>query len=125
MNRSVWIKVVGILGIAQGVAGMSRAFQWFDVGGDLLGQGLLLLPMAGLITIGRGAVISLIALSFILFACGLLSEQRWAKPLGIVLAVVNLLLVFSLLIQGEPLARAVPWAVVPGIVLVYLTATRA
>ena len=116
------IKIVAILALVQGVAGILRAFQWIDVGGDLMGQGLFLLPLTGAIAIARGAFIAVIALSFILFACGLLLEQGWAKWLGIVVAVINLLLVFSLLMQGESLARAVPWVVIPALILIYLTA---
>ena len=116
--------LVAILALLQGVAGILRAFQWFDAGGDLMGQGLFLLPLTGAIAIMRGALISAIALSFILFACGLFWGQSWAKWLGIVVAVINLLLVFSLLIQGESLARAVPWAVIPAIILIHLTGIR-
>ena len=115
------IVIVAILAIVQGVAGILRTFQWFEVGGDLMGKGLFLLPLTGVIAIARGALVAVIALSFILFACGLFFEQSWAKWLGIVVAVINLLLVFSLLIQGEPLARAVPWAVIPAIILIHLT----
>jgi hypothetical protein len=61
-----------------------RAFQWFDAGGDLMGKGLFLLPLTGAIAIARGALIGAIALSFIIFACGLFFEQSWAKSLGIV-----------------------------------------
>ena len=112
--------IVAILALLQGVAGILRAFQWFDVGGDLMGQGLFLLPLTGVIAIARGVLVVTVALSFIVFACGLLLKQSWAKWMGIVAAVVSLLLVFSLLIQGESLARAVPWAVIPAIILIYL-----
>jgi hypothetical protein len=122
MGDSAWIRVIGILAIVQGVAGILRALQWVDVGGDLMGKGLLLLPLTGVIAIARGALIAVIALSFIIFACGLFLNQSWAKTLGIVVAVINLLLAFSLLMQGESLARAVPWVVIPAFILIYLTA---
>ena len=119
-KHSAWSSVVGILAIVQAVAGILRAFEWFDVGGDLMGKGLFLLPMTGIVAIARGALVAVIALSFVLFACGLLLGKSWAKPLGIVVAVINLLLAFSLLIQGESLARVVPWVVVPAVILIYL-----
>jgi hypothetical protein len=122
-KRNTGMTIIAILAVVQGVAGLLRAFQWFDVGSDLMGKGLLLLPLTGAVAIARGALIAAIALSFILFACGLFLEQGWAKILGIVVAVINLLLAFSLLIQGESLARAVPWVVIPAVILFYLTGT--
>ena len=119
-QHSAWSSVVGILAIVQAVAGILRAFEWFDVGGDLMGKGLFLLPMTGIVAIARGALVAVIALSFVLLACGLLLGKSWAKPLGIVVAVINLLLAFSLLIQGESLARVVPWVVIPAVILIYL-----
>lgn len=120
-KRNVGMTIIAILAIVQGVAGILRALQWVDVGSDLMGKGLLLLPLTGAIAIARGALVAVIALSFILFACGLFLEQSWAKTFGIVVAVINLLLAFSLLIQGESLARAVPWVVIPAVILLYLT----
>ena len=122
MGDSVWLRVVAILAFVQGAAGLLRAFQWIDIGGDLVGQGLFFLPLTGMMAIARGAFVALLALAFVLFACGLFLEQSWAKWLGITVAVVNLLLVFSLLMQGERFARAVPWAVIPALILLYLTA---
>jgi hypothetical protein len=40
--------------------------------------------------------------------------------LGIVLAIVNLLMVLSIVVQGEPPLRALVWAVVPVVMLGYL-----
>ena len=116
--------IIAILALAQGVAGILRAFQWFDIGSDLMGQGLLLVPLAGMISIARGVLVTTLALLFIVFACGLFWQRSWARWLGIVLAITNLLLVLSLLLQGESLARALPWAVVPAIILIYLPADR-
>ncbi len=86
-----------------------------------MGQGLLLVPLVGVIAIARGVFVATIALLFLVFACGLFLQQSWAIWLGIVLAFTNLLLVLSLLIQGESLARALPWVVVPAVILIYLT----
>jgi len=88
-----------------------------DAGSDLLGQGLLILPMIGLVAFARGALVLGIALLYVVFAVGMFASKDWARPLGIALAVVNLLLVLSVLIQGESLARAVFWIIVPVIIL--------
>ena len=124
LRRNAGVTIIAILALAQGVAGILRAFQWFDIGSDLMGQGLLLVPLAGMISIARGVLVTTLALLFIVFACGLFWQRSWARWLGIVLAITNLLLVLSLLLQGESLARALPWAVVPAIILIYLPADR-
>ena len=124
-KRDAVVTIIALLAIVQGVAGILRASHWFDAGGDLIGQGLFLLPLTGAIAMARGVLVAALSLSFIIFAAGLFLEQSWAKWLGIIVAVINLLLVVSLLIQGESLARAVPWAVIPAIILMHLTGTPA
>src|SRR6185503_20241443 len=112
--------IIGVLAIAQAVAAILRAVHWFDAGSDLIGQGLFLLPLIGAIAMARGIFVGIIAFLFVVFACALLLRQRWAKGLGIALAVINLLLVLGLLMQGESLARALPWVVVPAVMLMFL-----
>ena len=119
---SAAILVIGILAIIHAVAGVLRSVQWFDIGGDLMGQGLLLVPLVGVIAIARGVFVATLALLFIVFACALFLQRSWARWLGMALAITNLLLVLSLLLQGESLARALLWAVVPAIILIYLPA---
>lgn len=119
---STAILVIGILAIIHAVAGVLRSVQWFDIGGDLMGQGLLLVPLVGVIAIARGVFVATLALLFIVFACALFLQRSWARWLGMALAITNLLLVLSLLLQGESLARALLWAVVPAIILIYLPA---
>ncbi|PYJ71929.1 MAG: hypothetical protein DME76_00170 [Verrucomicrobia bacterium] len=109
--------VIAMLALVQSSLGVLRAFHWFDAGSDLLGQGLLILPMIGLVAFARGALVLGIALLYVVFAVGMFASKDWARPLGIALAVVNLLLVLSVLIQGESLARAVFWIIVPVIIL--------
>jgi hypothetical protein len=38
----------------QGGFGVLRAFEWFNIGADLLGQGLLILPLVGVVAFGSG-----------------------------------------------------------------------
>ena len=109
--------VIAMLALVQSSLGVLRAFHWFDAGSDLLGQGLLILPMIGLVAFAKGALVLGIALLYVVFAVGMFASKDWARPLGIALAVVNLLLVLSVLIQGESLARAVFWIIVPVIIL--------
>ncbi|HSK28829.1 MAG TPA: hypothetical protein VLA17_02605 [Candidatus Limnocylindria bacterium] len=120
MNPSVILKVIAVLAVVQGVGGALRALQWFDMGSDLLGQGLVLLPVVGVLAFARGAIVTLLAAGFLVFALGAFLQRSWALGLGIVLSVINLLLVVSLAIQGESLAAAVPWGVIPAVMLIYL-----
>ena len=116
-NKTLGMAVIAMLALVQSSLGVLRAFHWFDAGSDLLGQGLLILPMIGLVAFARGALVLGIALLYVVFAVGMFASKDWARPLGIALAVVNLLLVLSVLIQGESLARAVFWIIVPVIIL--------
>ena len=72
---------------------------------------------------GRGMLVAVLALLFVAFACGALLQRHWARWLGICLAIVNLLLVLSLVVQGEPPLRALIWAIVPVVMLGYLLST--
>jgi len=119
-QRTVGLKVIAVLALVQSAAGVLRALRWFDTGSDLLGQGLLLLPMVGLLAIFRGALVAGIALMYVLFAYGALLGRSWARWLGIVVAAVSLLLFVSVMFQGESLVRALVWAIVPVAMLGYL-----
>ena len=118
--RSVGMTAIAVLALVQSAAGVLRALRWFDTGSDLLGQGLLLLPMVGLLAIFRGALVAGIALMYVFFAYGALLGRSWARWVGIVVATVSLLLVVSVVIQGESPARALVWSIVPVAMIWYL-----
>ena len=119
-NRTGAATLIAVLAAAQGVLGVLRALRWFEVGSDLMGKGLLLLPIIGMVAYVRGLLVAVIALLYVVFAFGLFTGRDWARSLGLVVAAVNLLLVLSVLLQGEFLARDLLWLIVPGIVLWYL-----
>jgi len=114
------MSVISALALLQSVLGLLRALHWFDVGSDLMGQGWLLLPLIGVLAFLRGAFLIAIVLSYVVFAYGALLGRNWARWLGIVVAGVSLLLVLSIVIQGETVARALLWSIVPLVMLVYL-----
>lgn len=114
------VTIIAVLAIVQSAFGVMRALRWFDVGSDLLGQGLLILPLIGVVALFRAVLIAAIALLYVAFACGLVLQRAWALWLDLAAAMVNLLLVFSVIGQGGPIGQAVLWAVVPLIILLYL-----
>ena len=74
--------VIAILAAAQAFFGVLRAFDWFHIGSDLLGQGLLFLPLVGIIAYGRGLLVIAIGSLYLLFAWGLFMDRGWAWSLG-------------------------------------------
>ena len=120
MSNSLSFKIMLLLALLQGVFGLLRAYNWVEIGVDLFGQGILLLPFIGVVAVMRGLLISVVALLYILFVLGALLERGWALWPGVVAAVVNLLLVLSGLAQGAPVPEAIAWSVIPAILLFYL-----
>jgi hypothetical protein len=108
------------LALVQATLGVFRAFQWFDVGADLLGQGLLLLPFVGVIAFARGALVISVAMLYALFAVGLLLQTSWVWWLGLSVAAISVLLVLNAVIQGESVSRAGFWLIAPIIIAAYL-----
>jgi hypothetical protein len=121
-NRTAGATGIALLAIAQAAFGVLRALGWFHSGSDLMGQGLLLLPLIGVLAYARGALIAGIALLYIFFAWAYSKGHPWARPVGFIAAVVNVLLVLSVLIQGELIAHALLWLIVPVTVVWYLLA---
>ena len=127
-KRTAGATAIAVLAIMQGILGVLRAVNLFQFGSDVMRQGLLILPLLGMLAYARGVLVAAIALLYVAFAIGLLMRRDWAWSLGVVVAVVNLVLVLSVLIQGESLMRALFWMIVPVVMLSYLlprTAHRA
>ena len=120
MAKSLSLNIVMLLALAQGIAGLLRAFNWVEVGIDLFGEGLLLLPFIGVVAVMRGLLIAVVALLYGLFAGGALLRRSWARWIGLAAAIVNLLLVLSLLTQEAPVAQAIAWSAIPVMLIVYL-----
>jgi hypothetical protein len=120
MNRSLSFKIILFLALLQGVFGLLRAYNWVQLGFDLFGQGLLLLPFAGTVAVMRGLFISGVALLYALFVVGGLLGRSWAWWFCLTAVTVNLLLVLSALFQGAALVDAMVWSVIPVTLLVYL-----
>jgi hypothetical protein len=120
VKRPLGLMIVVVLVIVQGVLALLRANQWFQIGVDLLGEGLLLIPLLGVVAIGRGALVAGIGLLYVLFAVGALAGKNWAWWMGLIAALMNVFLVLSLVFQGAPVAQSLIWVIVPAILLYYL-----
>lgn len=120
MRRGFQTKLVAVLSIAQAAFGVLRAMGWFEIGSDLLGKGLVLLPVIGMVAFARGAIVAAIAALYVLFAFGLWNGRSWARGVGWTAAVLNLLLAASVLIQGEFIVRLLLSMIVPLIVIWHL-----
>jgi hypothetical protein len=114
------LTVVAALALVQSALAVLRTLHWFDVGSDLMGQGLLLLPLVGVLAFFSGGFVAVIALLYVVFACGALLGRSWARWLGIVVAIVTLFLVVNVVIQGESPVRALVWSIVPVVMIGYL-----
>jgi uncharacterized membrane protein (DUF2068 family) len=119
-RRSPMLILIAILALVQGVLGVFRAFEWFNIGADQFGQGLLILPLVGAVAFARGGLVIVLALLYALFAGGLLLQKSWAWWLGLIVASINVLLVINVVIQGESVSRAGFWLIAPIIIAVYL-----
>ena len=120
MHRSLSFKIILFLALLQGVFGLMRAYNWVQVGIDLFGQGVLLLPFVGTIAVMRGLFISAVALLYVLSVIGALLEKDCAWWTCLIAVVLNLLLVLAGLVQGAPLIQAVAWSVIPITLIFYL-----
>jgi hypothetical protein len=117
--------VIAVLALAQALFGALRAFGWFQIGSDLLGRGLLILPIVGVLAYGRGLVVAGVALLYVAFALGVFLRKGWAWSLGVTVAIVNVLLVLSALLQGASLVQGVLYLIVPFVILWYLFSAAA
>ena len=111
---------IAILAFGQATLGVLRALQWFDVGADLLGQGIILLPFVGMIAFAFGMLVSVLAMLYLLFAMGMLLQKSWAWWLGLIVSAINVVLVINVVIQGESVSRAGFWLIAPIIITAYL-----
>jgi hypothetical protein len=118
--RSPMLIFIAILALVQGVLGVFRAFDWFNVGADLFGQGLLLLPLVGVVAFARGGLVIVLSLLSALFAVGMLLQKSWAWWLGLIVSAISILLVLNILILGESVSRTAFWLIVPIVIAAYL-----
>ena len=120
MRRPVSLKIIMLLALVQGLAGLLRGFNWIQVGVDLFGKGILLLPLLGGMAMMRGLFVWGVVLLYVLFILGALLGSRWAWWSCFIAVTVNLLLTLSALVQGASLTEFIAWSVIPAILMYYL-----
>jgi hypothetical protein len=117
MNSSLSFKIILFLALLQCIFGLLRAYNWVQIGFDLFGQGLLILPFVGMIAVMRGMFISAIAFLYLLSAIGALLEANWARSTCVAAVLLNLVVVAVAVIQGGPMWEGLVWSVIPVILL--------
>ena len=120
MKRTVYLILVAVLAIMQGIFGILRAFAWIRVGIDLSMQSILFLPILGAVAFTWGKLMLVLALCYILFALGALLNQRWAWGLGLGVSLVTGLVVLSLMLKGAADIWSLLWLIVPVVLVRYL-----
>jgi hypothetical protein len=120
MSSRAALNTVAVLALVQGVLGVLRALQWFQVGSDLSHMGVVLLPILGVLAAGRGVLVGAIALLYVLFAWAAFTGQGWARGVGLAACALNALAVLGLLVTGAAPGAALLWLVVPVIIAVVL-----
>ena len=123
MRPPVDLTVIAALAVTQSAFGVLRALEWVRYGSDLFGRGLLVMPVVGFLAMGRGVLVAAIAVLYLVFAWAAVTRRRWAPGVGLAAAVLNLFAVVNVLVLGEAATRALPWAVVPVVLVVYLLST--
>ena len=121
-RRPLGSTIVAALALLQGVLGLLRSFEIVRFGVNLTEQGVLLLPLLGILTAARGGLVAIIALLYLLFAVGALRQDAWSWWVGLAAALLNGLLVVNAMAQGASIALSLLWAIVPLILVSYLFA---
>jgi hypothetical protein len=120
MRQPVKFKLILALALVQAIAALLRGFNWLQVGSDLFGRGLVLLPLIGALTIMRGLFVWAVALLYVLFVFGALLRRSWARWTGATAAIITLILVLNAAIQNGVLVEGFIWSIIPAILLIYV-----
>jgi hypothetical protein len=121
VRKNGWLLIaVTTLAVTQGLLGVLRAFAWFRAGAKLAGQGSEVLPLMDVLAYGVGKFVLITALLYFIFAAGILLGKGWGWWSGLIAALLNGLLVWVGLSEGERIVELMFWLVVPVILICYL-----
>src|ERR1043166_8090125 len=116
----VGLIVMVLLVIVQGILGLFRSFNLIHIGTALSGEGIIFMPLMGLIIIARGGLVASVAILYLFFAFGAFKRRSWAWWVGLIAAATNALLVLAIAAGGENILPPLIWGIVPVILLCYL-----
>jgi hypothetical protein len=119
MSRSLVLKVMVFLALAQGMFGLLRALIWFRIGSELGGRGVLIGPLMALLASLRGGIVVVFVLLYFLVAWGAWRGRPWAWGLGLLASGANGLGAVMLLFEEGSAGDALLVTVIP-LVLVWL-----
>ena len=116
--------VIASVGILLGILALFRAGEWFDIAGQTEGKGIFILPLMKIIVFARGALVVLVAALYFVFAIGAFFHQRWARILGLFLAIITIVAVLILIPSELIGSGAIGLSIVSVLLIFYLLSTR-
>ena len=114
--------VIALLATVQAVAALVWATQWVQMGGDVMGRGVLFMPLMAITLFARSGFALVMAALYLLFVWAALTGRRSAWRLGMLAVVFNGFGVLVLVAAGAPLREIALRAIVAVVVLGYLVA---
>jgi hypothetical protein len=115
---------VALIGILLGILALFRAGEWFDVAGQIGNKGIFFLPLTRIIVFARGGLVVLVAALYFAFAIGAFLQRRWARTLGVFLAIITIVAVLILIPSGLIGIGAIAVSIVSILLIFYLLSTR-
>ena len=116
--------VIASVGILLGILALFRAGEWFDVAGQIDNKGIFILPLTRIIVFARGGLVVLVAALYFVFAIGAFLQRRWARILGLFLAIITIVAVLILIPSGLIGIGAIALSIVSVLLIFYLLSTR-
>ena len=77
---------------------------------ELAGQGSTVLPLMDVLAYGVGGLVLITAMFYLIFAAGTFLGKGWGWRSGLIAALLNGLLVWGVLSDGERIAEPIFWA---------------
>jgi hypothetical protein len=116
------VTIIIILAQVQAVVSALRATEWFRAGTEIMGRGLVLLPLLGAIVFMLGVLAVGVPLLYVLFAGAAFFGRRRAWTIGMFATVLNLLGVIAVALTGTSLSEILPRAAGAIVIFAYLIA---
>ena len=113
-----------LLGLILGVLALFRAEEWFDLARQTEAKGIFIIPLTQLIVFARGWLVVLVAALYFVFAIGAFLQRRWARILGLFLAIITIVAVLTLIPLGSIGIGAIALSIISALLIFYLLSAR-